>query len=121
MPISATTRRRRDATWLPLGDTPMHPEYPSAHCITSSAAAAVLQVAFGNDIPEVSMTSITAPGVTRRWKRLQDYADEVAAARIYGGFHYRFSNVVAQDMGRKIAELALARLRAASASAAPSR
>ena len=68
------------------------------------------------------MTSITAPGVTRRWKRLQDYADEVALARIYGGFHYRFSNVAAQEMGRKIAELAVnTQLRAPSASAAPSR
>ena len=103
--LSDNPATQRDTSWLPLGDTPMHPEYPCAHCITSSAAAAVLQSAFGNDIPEVSMTSITAPGVTRRWKRLQDYTDEVAVARIYGGFHYRFSNVAAQDMGRKIAEL----------------
>src|SRR5262245_20105827 len=95
----------RDASWLPLGDTPMHPEYPCAHCITSSAAGAVLQSLFGNDIPEVSMTSATAPGVTRKWTKLQDYMDEVAVARIYAGFHYRFSNAAGQDMGRKIAEL----------------
>ncbi len=120
--LSDNPATQRDASWLPLGDTPMHPEYPCAHCITSSAAAAVLQSAFGNDIPEVSMTSVTAPGVTRRWKRLQDYADEVAVARIYGGFHYRFSNMAAQEMGRKIAELAVnTQLRAASASATPSR
>lgn len=112
----------RDPAWLPLGDTPMHPEYPCAHCITSTAAAAVLQSAFGNEIPEVSMTSATAPGITRRWTRLQDYADEVAIARIYGGFHYRFSNAAAQDMGRKIAEFAVqTQLRESSASAAPAR
>jgi hypothetical protein len=105
--LSKNPATPRDAAWLPLGETPMHPEYPCAHCITSAAAAAVLQSAFGNDIPEVSMTSITAPGVTRRWTKLQDYADEVAMARIYGGFHYRFSNLAAQDMGRKIAELAV--------------
>lgn len=97
----------RDPAWLPLGDTPMHPEYPCAHCITSMAAAVVLQSAFGNDIPEVSMTSATAPGVTRRWTRLQDYADEVAMARLYAGFHYRFSMAAAQEMGRKIAENAV--------------
>jgi hypothetical protein len=112
----------RDASWLPLGETPMHPEYPCAHCITSQAAASVLQSVFGNDIPEVTMTSVSAPGVTRRWTRLQDYADEVAVARIYGGFHYRFSNNAGQDMGRKIAELAVkTRLLEPSASAAPSR
>jgi hypothetical protein len=97
----------RDPAWLPLGDTPMHPEYPCAHCITSMAAAAVMQSVFGDSIPEVSMTSATAPGVTRRWTRLQDYADEVAMARIYAGFHYRFSNAAALDMGRRIAELAV--------------
>jgi hypothetical protein len=108
----------REPAWLPLGDTPMHPEYPCAHCITSMAAAAVLQSAFGNEIPEVSMTSATAPGVTRRWTRLQDYADEVAMARIYAGLHYRFSNAAAQDMGRKIAQLAVqTRLRGSGASA----
>jgi PAP2 superfamily len=108
----------RDPAWLPLGDTPMHPEYPCAHCITSQAAATVLQAVFGNEIPEVAMTSSTAPGVTRRWTKLQDYADEVAVARVYGGFHYRFSNVAGQDMGRKIAELAVqTKLRGLRASA----
>jgi hypothetical protein len=112
----------RDPSWLPLGDTPMHPEYPCAHCITSTAAATVLQSVFGNEIPEVSMTSATAPGITRRWTRLQDYADEVAMARIYAGFHYRFSNAAAHDMGRKIAQLAVqTQLRGLSASATPAR
>jgi hypothetical protein len=40
------------------------------------------------------MTSPTAPGLTHRWTNLNAYADEVAAARIAAGFHYRFSTVV---------------------------
>jgi hypothetical protein len=36
-----------------------------------------------------------------RWTNLNAYADEVAAARIYAGFHYRFSTVVGQE-GRRI-------------------
>jgi len=120
--LSDNSATLRDPSWSPLGDTPMHPEYPCAHCITSAAAATVLQSIFGDQIPEVSMTSATAPGITRRWTRLQDYSDEVAVARIYGGFHYRFSNVVGQDMGRKIADLAVnTQLRESNASAAPSR
>ena len=120
--LSDNSATSRDPSWSPLGDTPMHPEYPCAHCITSAAAATVLQSIFGDQIPEVSMTSATAPGITRRWTRLQDYSDEVAAARIYGGFHYRFSNVVGQDMGRKIADLAVnTQLRGINASVAPSR
>jgi hypothetical protein len=35
------------------------------------------------------------------------YIEEVSAARIYGGIHYRTSALVGQDMGRRIAELVL--------------
>jgi hypothetical protein len=42
--------------------------------------------------------------VTRRWTNLWAYANEVADSRIWAGFHYRFSNRVAQDMGRKIGQ-----------------
>jgi hypothetical protein len=98
----------RDVSWLPLGETPMHPEYPCAHCIVSAAVSTVLQTVAGNDIGEITLTSPTAPGVTRKWTRLEDYADEVSNARIYAGFHYRFSTEVAKDMGRKIGELTAA-------------
>ena len=33
----------RDATWEPLGPTPMHPEYPCAHCIVAGSAGTVMQ------------------------------------------------------------------------------
>jgi hypothetical protein len=95
----------RDATWQPIDNTPTHPEYPCAHCIHSGAIAAVLEATLGGaDVPEIVMTSPTAPGVTHRWTNLHAYADEVAHARIWAGFHYRFSVRVGQDMGRKIGE-----------------
>lgn len=93
----------RDATWQPIDNTPMHPEYPCAHCIGSSALAAVVEAVFGStDVPEVSMTSATMPGAIHRWTNLRAYADEVSNARIWAGFHYRFSTEVGQDMGRRI-------------------
>jgi PAP2 superfamily len=98
----------REESWLPLGDTPMHPEYPCAHCITSAAISTVLRNIVGEEFGEFSLTSPTAPGVTRKWSRLQDYSDEVANARIYAGFHYRFSTEVGKNMGKKIGELTVA-------------
>jgi hypothetical protein len=95
----------REASWLPLGTTPMHPEYPCAHCIVASAVSNVLQGVVGNEIGEVTLASPTAPGVTRKWTRLQDYSDEVSNARVYAGLHYRFSTETGRDMGKKIAEL----------------
>ena len=97
----------RDAAWEPFIPTPMHPEYPCAHCITQSAAAGVLQAFFGDAIPTVKLTSTTAPGVTRSFVRLSDYVQEVVNARVYDGVHYRTSGIVGADMGRKIAEHAL--------------
>ena len=61
---AATTR---DATWQPIDNTPMHPEYPCAHCIVSGAVASAIEAALGTpDVPEIVMTSPTAPGATRR-------------------------------------------------------
>lgn len=98
----------REATWQPIDNTPMHPEYPCAHCITAAAVATVSEAVMGGaDIPEVTMTSATAPGVTHRWSNLRAYSDEVSMARIYAGFHYRFSTRVGQDMGRRIGRLAV--------------
>jgi hypothetical protein len=95
----------RDATWQPIDNTPMHPEYPCAHCIQVGAAVSVIESLVGSDtILEVSLTSSTAPGVTHRWTSLQALADEVAEARICAGFHYRFSTRVGTEMGRKIGQ-----------------
>jgi hypothetical protein len=101
--IDGNDATEREATWQPIDNTPMHPEYPCAHCIISSAVASAIESMLSTaDIPEVTMTSPTAPGVTHGWRNLNAYADEVAAARIAAGFHYRFSTVVGQDMGRQI-------------------
>jgi hypothetical protein len=100
-----------DATWQPIDNTPMHPEYPCAHCISSAAVASVIEAVLGSaDIPEVTMTSTTASGITHRWTNVWAYADEVSLARIYAGFHYRFSTRVGQDMGRQIGRLVTQKL-----------
>lgn len=112
----------REASWLPLGTTPMHPEYPCAHCIAASSVAAVLQAVAGDQVGEISLTSPMAPGITRKWTRLQDYRDEVSDARVWAGFHYRFSAEVAKEMGQKIGELTAAtQLRGLEAAARPAR
>jgi hypothetical protein len=93
----------RDATWQPLDNTPMHPEYPCAHCIESGAARVSLE-SLGQPLPELSLTSATAPGVTHSWSNLDDFTTEVANARIWAGFHYRFSTRVGTALGRQVGE-----------------
>lgn len=95
----------RDPLWEPIISTPMHPEYPCAHCITQAAAAKVLENSFGDVVPRFNLTSPTAPGVTRSFMRLANYVAEVINARVYDGVHYRTSGEVGAAMGRKIGDV----------------
>jgi hypothetical protein len=92
-----------DLSWQPLDATPMHPEYPCAHCVLSGAAAAFIE-SFGGlgDLQEISLTSPTAPGATHRWSSLDAFTTEVADARVWAGFHYRSSARVGTAMGREV-------------------
>ena len=98
----------RDPRWEPFIPTPMHPEYPCAHCTFQSSAAAALRSIFGDVIPEAKLVSTTAPGVVRRFTKLSDYVQEVVNARIYDGVHFRMSGEVGAEMGRQIGEYAAA-------------
>ena len=100
----------RDAAWLPFIDTPMHPEYPCAHCTLSGAVGAVLQAELGTrPVPTLSTTSPTANGAMRSWSTVADFMQEVALARIYDGVHYRNSTVVGTALGQQVGELAAAK------------
>jgi hypothetical protein len=102
---------RLDSGWLPLIETPLHPEYPCAHCITAGAIGEVLESQFGKaQVPTITMVSPTAPGLTRAWTRIADYVIEVNQARIWGGVHYRHSTEVGEAMGRQIGALAIKRV-----------
>ena len=97
----------RDPGWTPFIDTPMHPEYPCAHCIVSGALGAVLAAEIGaGPAPKLSSASTTAAGAVRTWASVDDFVQEVAVARIYDGVHYRNSTEVGTAMGKKIGELA---------------
>jgi len=105
--IDGNDATERDASWVPFIDTPMHPEYPCAHCINSAAIGAVLQAEIGaGPTPTLSTASPTASGMVRTWTRIEDFVQEVANGRIYDGVHYRTSTEVGSAMGRRIGELA---------------
>ena len=92
-----------DPSWQPLDATPMHPEYPCAHCILSGAAAALIESYGGlREVQEISLTSPTAPGITHRWSSLAAFTNEVANARVWAGFHYRSSGRVGTAMGGEV-------------------
>ena len=99
----------RDADWVPLIATPMQPEYPCAHCMLASAITTVLRAeAGGSSALELSTTSNTARGVTRRWTSTDAVVQEVSMARIWAGVHYRTSTEVGNHMGEQVGALVAA-------------
>jgi hypothetical protein len=101
----------REPSWVPLIDTPMHPEYPCAHCIVSSALGGVIEAEIGKGkLPTLTTVSPSAKGAQRSWTKLGDFIQEVANARIFAGVHYRNSTEVGIAMGKKIGALAASQL-----------
>ncbi len=104
--IDGNDATERDPGWVPFIDTPMHPEYPCAHCILSATVGTILEAeAEGEPLPEFATNSHMVEGVTRRWKSVDDFIAEVASARIYDGVHYRNSTEVGTAMGRDVGGL----------------
>ena len=96
--------------WQPLGETPMHPEYPCAHCISCvGRGRGVARVWWATRSGEITLTSTHGAGRDAPMDpALATTRDEVSNARIWAGFHYRFSTEAGKDMGRKIGELTVA-------------
>lgn len=99
----------REPSWTPLIETPMHPEYPCAHCITSSVVGAVLQAEIGTGPTPTLTTTSYISGATRSWTKIDDFVQEVSNARVYAGVHYRNSSEVGAAMGKQIGEMAAAK------------
>ena len=97
----------RDPGWTPFIPTPMHPEYPCAHCIVSSSLGAVLEAEIGSGPAPRLISSSPTARTSRTWTSVGNFTGEVALARIYDGVHYRFSTEAGSAMGRKIGELAV--------------
>lgn len=97
-----------DPNWTPLHTTPVHPEYPCAHCIVSAAHAAIAAAEPNATVPNgLAFFDPEMPGVVVVAPDFASYAEQTSVSRIYAGVHYRFSNEAANEMGARIAAHAL--------------
>jgi hypothetical protein len=100
-----------DTAWAPLLATPGHSEYPSAHgCLTSAFVQTVAKNLHTKKI-DIDMKGATNGSttldVTRHFDTVKDATNQVVDARVWIGFHYRFSTVVGVDLGADVAKWAL--------------
>jgi hypothetical protein len=91
-----------DTTWMPLRQTPCHPEFFAAHGTLSPAGITAIQNYFG-DAVTVDATSTSLVGVTQHYTSLNQYIEDVNSARIYAGFHYRSTLQQSNVLGRTVA------------------
>jgi len=92
------------ATWMPLGITPNHPEYPAAHGCVTGAVSEILKGYFGT--PNVSFTvssTVFNPPHAHTFTNTKDLEKEVGEARVYAGFHYHHSVVQGFALGHHVA------------------
>jgi len=94
----------RDAGWLPLNATPMHPEYPSQAGINAGAARGILEAVFGTEPAAFTATDVVDARLSRHFASFKQMAEEHKEVRIWGGIHFRNSLDVGDGMGRKIAD-----------------
>ena len=99
-PVTAI-RALLDPTWTPLLATPAFQEYPSAHSGVSAAATAVLASFYGNHTT-FTVTSAGLPGVERNFNSFSSSILQIENARIYAGFHFRFSVVDGATLGTSV-------------------
>ena len=90
-----------DPNWLPLANTPSHPEYPAAHGCVTGAVSTILAGYFGTPNLTFSVDS-KVTGNTHTFTSTNDLMHEVEAARIYAGFHYHHSVIQGRVLGLKV-------------------
>ena len=97
-----------DSTWMPLGVTPNHPEYPAGHACLTGAVATILKGYFGT--PNVNFTissTVFNPAHVHTYNNTKDLEKEVEYARIYAGFHYHRSVLQGLELGQHVAQQVL--------------
>ena len=96
-----------DPAWTPmLPGTPNHPEYPSAHSCVTPASGLVLARFLGTRRIDLTIPSLTGLG-DRHYATVEDLADEVGNARIWGGIHFRAAVEDGTALGYSVARVAL--------------
>jgi hypothetical protein len=89
--------------WTPARQTPCHPEFYAAHGTLTPAGITAIQNYGGSDTIDVTTTSTSLPGAARHYTSLNQIIEDVNAARIYTGFHYRSTLVRSNALGIAVA------------------
>ena len=91
------------SNWTPARQTPCHPEFYAAHGTLTPAGVTAIRNYLGSDTIDVTISSTSLPGINRHYSSLNQIIEDVNAARIYAGFHYRWTLVRSNTLGIAVA------------------
>jgi hypothetical protein len=100
-----------DPDWTPYLQAPPFPEYTCGHTTTSAAAAEALSDVFGDAVSYTDTTELEFGIKSRAFKSFRHAAEENVWGRFYGGIHYHHSCVISNELGRKVGEYVVQKLR----------
>ena len=100
-----------DMNWRPYLQTPAFPEYTCGHSTISSSAAEALTSVFGDHFAYTDSTELEFGIKNRSFKSFRDAAIENNWARFYGGLHFHNSCIISTEVGRKVGQLVVDRLK----------
>jgi hypothetical protein len=100
-----------DMNWRPYLQTPAFPEYTCGHSTISSSAAEALTSVFGDHFAYTDSTELEFGIKNRSFKSFRDAAIENNWARFYGGLHFHNSCIISTEIGRKVGQLVVDRLK----------
>lgn len=88
--------------WLPLFNTPGHPEFPSGHATIAAAVATALTDIFGRRFRFTLRTYDFVPLPSRSYNSFYELAKDQSDARVWGGIHYQLTCDRSLGFGQKI-------------------
>jgi len=100
-----------DISWRPFLQTPAFPEYTCGHSTGSAAAAEALTSVFGDHFAYIDSTELEFGIRNRSFTSFRQAAIENNSARFYGGIHFHPSCIASTDMGTKVGDLVVNRLK----------
>jgi PAP2 superfamily len=90
-----------DPNWLPLINTPSHPEYPAGHPSLNGAAATILLSYFRRQHQTFTLTTRDLPD--RTYTSIAKARSDGNNARVWGGMHYPSTVEISDAEGESIA------------------
>lgn len=96
--------RHIDPDWLPKLESPLFPEFSSAHSLISAVAASILEEEYG-EVPFYDDSNVMFGLPPKSFDTFWEAAEEAAQSRLLGGIHYTFGCEMGFEQGKKLGRL----------------